>query len=103
MTVHDLKDIAMIYDDCDKYEVKVWEPMTQRRMNLCFTGSSKPSDTCPNGEINFNVHYLDEVGDNGVLAAFEEFARKYNVVKTDDEMKGLKAEFVKCILERRNE
>ena len=54
-SVHDLKDLAMIYDDCDDYRVSVWNPETQKEMNLVFCGSSNPNKT-----INFIVTTIDE-------------------------------------------
>ena len=53
-SVHDLKDLAMIYNDCDDYRVTVWNPVEQQRMTLTFTGSSNEDRT-----IHFNVDYED--------------------------------------------
>lgn len=50
MTVHDLKDLAMIYHDCDDYKITVWEPVQQKRYNLVFTGSSNIEK-----KIHFNL------------------------------------------------
>ena len=55
MSVHDLKDLVMIYNDCDDYRVTVWNPVEQQRMTLTFTGSSNEDRT-----IHFNVNYEDE-------------------------------------------
>ena len=54
-SVHDLKDLVMIYNDCDDYRVTVWNPTEQQRMKLIFTGSSNVDKT-----INFIVEYEDE-------------------------------------------
>ena len=55
MTVHDLKDIAMIYNDCDDYKVSVWNPCRMKEMKLTFTGSSNPDK-----EINFVATFNDD-------------------------------------------
>ena len=54
-SVHDLKDLAMIYNDCDDYRVTVWNPVEQQRMTLSFTGSNNEDKT-----IHFNVEYENE-------------------------------------------
>ena len=54
-SVHDLKDIAMIYNDCDDYKVVVWNPVEQQTMTLVFTGSDNSDKT-----IHFNVYYENE-------------------------------------------
>ena len=54
-SVHDLKDLVMIYNDCDDYRVTVWNPTEQQRMKLIFTGSNNVDKT-----INFIVEYEDE-------------------------------------------
>ena len=54
-SVHDLKDLAMIYGDCDDYRLTVWNPVEQQRMTLVFCGSDKEQKT-----VNFVVNYEDE-------------------------------------------
>ena len=54
-SVHDLKDIAMVYSDCDDYKISVWNPLEQKAMNILFCGSSNVNKT-----INFIVTYEDE-------------------------------------------
>ena len=55
MTVHELKDLAMIYNDSDDFKVVVWDPIQQRTYNLIFTGSSNVDKT-----INFNISAVRE-------------------------------------------
>jgi len=76
-TIHDLKDLAMIYGDFewDRTPIKVWCPGEQRHMELTFTGSVRPDDSQP-GELNFNAHYVDKLGDNCVFAAFNKVMDK---------------------------
>lgn len=52
MDIHDIKDLAMIYNDCDDYRVKIWSPEYLREGTLVFTGSSNPDKT-----IHFNVEF----------------------------------------------
>lgn len=54
-SVHDLKDIAMIYNDCDDYKVSVWNPSTQKHMKLIFCGSDNVKKS-----VNFIVTDEDE-------------------------------------------
>ena len=55
MKVHDIKDLAMIYHDCDDYKVKVWSPEFLREGTLIFTGSNNVDKT-----IHFNVNYTKD-------------------------------------------
>lgn len=71
-TVHDLKDLVMIYHDCDKYKVSVWNPEEQTEMNICFCGSSKPCEESPDGQINFIVTYKNNNDNYVFMKAFEE-------------------------------
>lgn len=54
-SVHDLKDLAMIYHDCDDYKVTVWNPDRMKHMNFIFTGSSNVKK-----EVNFNATFDDD-------------------------------------------
>lgn len=55
MTVHDIKDLSMIYHDCDDYRVKVWNPELLREGTLAFTGSNNVDKT-----IHFNVYFTKD-------------------------------------------
>lgn len=65
-SVHDLKDLAMIYNDCDDYKVKVWDPALQKEGTIYFTGSSNVDK-----EINFNIKYEEDSNKN-VFEAFND-------------------------------
>lgn len=58
MTVHDIKDLAMIYNDADDFKVVVWDPVQQRKYDLIFTGSSKVDKV-----INFNISAVRETAE----------------------------------------
>ena len=55
MNVHDIKDLAMIYHDCDKYRVRVWSPELMREGDLIFTGSDNVEKA-----IHFNVNFAKD-------------------------------------------
>ena len=50
LTIKDLKDLAMIYKDCDDYKITVWDANQQKRYKLVFTGSSRTDKT-----MSFNL------------------------------------------------
>jgi hypothetical protein len=47
-----MKDLAMIYHDCDKYRLRVWSPELMREGDLTFTGSNNIEKS-----IHFNIHF----------------------------------------------
>ena len=55
MKVHEIKYLAMIFNDCDDYKVKVWSPEFLREGTLIFTGCNNVDKT-----IHFNVNYTKD-------------------------------------------
>ena len=55
-SMHELKDIAMIYNDneWDNAKLVVWDPEYQREYNISFTGSSRPTEN-EVGKVYFNI------------------------------------------------
>ena len=55
-SMHELKDIAMIYNDneWDNAKIVVWDPEYQREYNISFIGSSRPTEN-EVGKVHFNI------------------------------------------------
>lgn len=65
--VKDLKDVTMVYSDCQDYDVRVWDPVLQRKGTIYFTGSSNPEKY-----VSFNVTFEDQAKhQKNILDAFD--------------------------------
>jgi len=113
MTLHDLKDIVDIYYsdgnggktyEWDKTPIVVWNPEEQRKMDIYFTGSSRPGVESEDdlGQINFNVRYLDGLGDNCVFDAFDAIIGQIIESRFDMSV-DWKKRYLETILEKRKE
>lgn len=54
MTVHDMTVLMEIYNDCQDYNIKLWNPFRQKEEVIYFCGSSNPDKT-----INFNSYEIE--------------------------------------------
>ena len=60
-SMHELKDIAMIYNDgeWDNAKLVVWDPEYQREYNISFTGSSRPTEN----DFMYSIFYKQDLSD----------------------------------------
>ena len=81
MYVHEIKDLAMIYSDCDDYKVRVWCPEQMRSGTLIFTGSSNTDKT-----LHFNISF----DDGNPLAATDAFRETLeHIIESGFDMKNV--------------
>lgn len=108
MNFHELKDIVSIYSTHEgKYDntwnnaqIKVWNPVEQREMDLVFTGSSR-GETPEQFQINFNISYKDQAP-RDVFEAVKNTLKALFPKANEEELKEYNGLFMKELYQVRN-
>jgi len=70
-------------------------------MRIVFTGSSKPCDDEPDGCMNFNAYYTDEIGSNCIMEAFADMLNEMGITDSG-KMKELEKSYLEKIIDHRS-